>query len=186
MRLRVQRHNSVRIKRIDVSASALVAAPWAGGPARANAGPALFATTALSTGALCGLALAASLALAPTPAAAQCVSGATGNIADPACNTAAATGADSTAVGFNANATGLNATAYGNGAVANGTNATATGQNANANGAFATATGQFSFANGTNATATGEGSFANGTFATATGVDSNAPERPRPRRAQTA
>jgi hypothetical protein len=104
MRLRVQRHNSVRIKRIDVAASALCVAPSAGGPARANAGPALFATTALSTGALCGLALAASLALAPTPAAAQCASGAGGSLTSAACDATA--GSWATAVGATANANG--------------------------------------------------------------------------------
>jgi len=170
MRLRVQRHNSVRIKRIDVAASALRVAPSAGGPARANAGPALFATTALSTGALCGLALAASLALAPTPVAAQCVSGSGGNLSTVACD-ATASGSNATAVGLNANATGENATAYGNDAVANGEFATATGQGSIANGANATATGQGAEANGIQATATGQDSFAIGENATATGQE---------------
>jgi trimeric autotransporter adhesin len=82
----------------------------------------LMGASALAGGALRGLSIAAGMATAfgATPAAAQCASGATGNITTAACDVTAATGVNSTAVGRAANATGLDATAFGFFAVAMG------------------------------------------------------------------
>ena len=138
--------------------------------------------SALTGGALRGLAIAAGMVtvFGGAPAFAQCLSTAAGF--NGGCAAATATGVGSTAVGSGATAigppppggSGFFATAYGNNAVANGDFATAAGAGSIANGNQATAVGQGSVANGTQATATGELSVATGTLATATGTFSNA------------
>src|SRR3954468_8100609 len=82
----------------------------------------LLASSMLTGGTLRSLAAAAGMmtALGVSPALAQCFSGAGAVLDTAACEHAAATGGQSTAVGLGANATGVGATAYGNTAVANG------------------------------------------------------------------
>src|SRR5437588_9079455 len=79
-------------------------------PAGGRAG--LLASSALAGGTLRGLALATGVvaAVGVSPALAQCFSGTGGVLNTAACEHAAATGANSTAVGLNANATGTSAT----------------------------------------------------------------------------
>jgi hypothetical protein len=130
MRRKAQRHKSVGGDHGDVTASASLAAPYIGKSPRPKSSMALFATTALSTGTLCGLALAASLALAPTPAGAGCVSGdAAGNgeslLTNAYCQ-ATASGTNSLAIGHTAQATGPYGIAIGS-SYANGDAAIAMG-----------------------------------------------------------
>src|SRR5262245_61368740 len=68
----------------------------------------LMGASALAGGALRGLAIAAGMVavFGASPASAQCFSGTAGVLDTGACEHAAATGAQSTAVGLNANATG--------------------------------------------------------------------------------
>jgi hypothetical protein len=86
----------------------------------------LMGASAIAGGTLRGLAVAAGMVtvFGGAPALAQCSSNAAGTLSG-SCAAAAATGANSTAIGLNANATGTSATAYGNGALANGSSATA-------------------------------------------------------------
>src|SRR5262245_44441692 len=86
----------------------------------------LMGASAIAGGTLRGLAIAAGMVtvFGAAPAMAQCFSGVGGNLLLGGCQSTAATGINSTAVGFMANATGGNATAYGNQAIANGNQAT--------------------------------------------------------------
>src|SRR6266516_7611189 len=95
-----------------VRPAAARASAFAGAPFRPRAR--LLAGTVLTGGTMRSLAAAAGMmtVLGVSPALAQCFSGAGAVLDTAACEHAAATDANSTAVGLGANATGANATAY--------------------------------------------------------------------------